>query len=225
MTDSRNNTPTSPSDSPAVVPDDTSPAPTRSRGRRGLWIGGGAVLAGLVLVGGGAAIGAAIADDHDDDRDSSAVAARDGQTGAVSAANVGTASAADLIRVVESASTLAEGDAIAIDAERDGAWDVTFVTASGDESEVRVPASGAPSVLSTEIADADDTRPAGALDNATIESIVAAALADTDGTVTQIEIDDDGRGTYDAVVQVADGRTVDIELDADLTVTSSRIDD
>lgn len=228
MTDTSSSIPNHSSDTPAAPLPETDPQPKRSR-TRALLIGGGAVLAGLVLVGGGVAVGAAIADDHDDDddRDSSAVVDDDRQDGAapVAAADRGTASADDLVRIVAQAGEVADGDAVAIEAERDGAWDVTLVTAAGDETEVRVPSSGAVTVLSTEAADADDTRPSVFLDDATIDSLVTAALADTGGRIVQLEVDDDSRGAYDVVVVSTDGRVVDIDLDADLQVTSSRVDD
>lgn len=239
MTDT-NNSPASSSSDSTSVPFDQSP-PTRTRSRS-LLIGGGAVLAGLLFVGGGVAVGAAIADDRDDDRDSSAVGPQDGQnapgeqsaqqeqsaqdgTSAVPPTDLGTDSAADLIQIVADASKLADGDAVAVEAERDGAWDVTFVSDAGDETEVRVPVAGAATVLSTEPADADDTRAAAVLDDATIDALVAAALADTDGRILDLEIDDDSGLTYDVVVLAADGRTVDLDVATDFTVTSSRIDD
>lgn len=229
MTDTNSATPAHPTDTPRARPEDIAPEPSRARNRnRSLLIGGGAALAALVLVGGGIAAGAAIADelDDDDDRDASTSLDRDERSGSGSATvDLGTTSADDLTQIIASAATLAEGDAVAVEAERDGAWDVTFVTTAGDETEVRVPVSGEPTVRSTEAADAGDARPVGALDPATIDALVAAVLSDADGRIVQLEIDDDGRGVYDAVVQHGDGRATDIELDGDFTVISSHVDD
>lgn len=229
--------------SPVIVPD----ADDRSRARmssrtRTLLIAGGSVLAAAVLAGGGIAVGAAIADDmgEDDDRssrtadDSSSDGADDGaddstadteddgaDDGAGEAADVGSESADELNDLISAASASAEGDPVAIEADRDGSWDVTFETSNGDETEVRVTEDGSADVVSTDAADADDSAPAGVLDTATVDALVAAALAEVDGKVTDIEIDDDTASPYDVSVLTADGSTVDLDLDADMTVLTT----
>ena len=220
----------------------TSESPKRSRGRT-LLLTGGAVVTAALLAGGGVAIGAAIADEGDDLDDASLAAdgddrrgdsdtgsADDDVSGAVAddatgtdddaTAGVGSASAAELSEVVATAATIAEGDAVGIDAERDGGWEVSFETAAGDETEVRVAADGTPTVISTEAADADDEGPQGTLDAATVDALVASALAEIEGTVTDIDIDEDATSPYDISVLTRDGRSVDIEIDAQMTVLS-----
>jgi hypothetical protein len=77
---------------------------------------------------------------------------------------------------------------------------VTLETSGGEENEVRVPAEGSTQVVSTDAADADDS----------------------DGKVTTTEIDDDAAPPYDISVVTADGRTVELDLDADRKVLSTK---
>ena len=91
-----------------------------------------------------------------------------------------------------------------------------FATAAGDESEVRVDADGArswsppnPPIRTSRLAKARST-------SATVEALVTAALAHTDGTVIDIEIDSDTASPYDVTVLTADRKTVDIALDSRL---------
>ncbi len=233
-------------DSPAIATraDDSTDARKRSRTRT-LLIAGGSVLAAAVLAGGGIAVGAAIADDMgDDDRDSSSTSddstsddnaddgADDGDGDgadqsaddeAAAGLDVGSDSADELndIISVASASASAEGEAVALEANRDGSWDVTFETSGGEESDVRVTADGNAEVVSTDAADADDSAPLGALDAATVDALVAAALAEADGRITDIELDDDTASPYDISVVTADGRSVELDLDADMKVLST----
>jgi uncharacterized membrane protein YkoI len=219
--------------------------PQRSRTRT-LLFAGGAIVAAAVLVGGGAAIGAAIADDDDDDVADASLVANDeagdsttqtdrdddddtttgvdddtsSSSGTTAGSEVGTSSAAELNEIIAAASAIADGDPVSIDAERGGAWDVSFETAAGDESEVRVSSDGTAKLISTEAADADDTAPQGTLDAKTVDALVAAALAEVDGAVTDLDIDDDPTSPFDVSVLTSDGRSVDIELDAQMSVLS-----
>ena len=191
------------------------------------------MLAAAVLAGGGIAVGAAVADDlGDDDRDSGSTS-ENGTSGADggesdddddavgASADVGSDSADELNDIIATASASAEGDPVEIEANRDGSWDVTFETSSGEETEVRVAGEGTAEVVSTDAADGDDSAPLGALDAATVDALVAAAMADTDGKVTDIEIDDDTASPYDLSVVTAEGRTVELDLDSDMKVLST----
>ncbi len=82
-----------------------------------------------------------------------------------------------------------------------------FATAAGEESEVRVDADGSATVVATESADQDDKAREGSLDSATVEALLTAALAHTDGTVIDIEIDSDTASPYDVTVLTADRKT------------------
>ena len=181
------------------------------------------MLAAAVLAGGGIAVGAAIADEMDDDDDDRASASAqqddDGDT-AVSQADIGTESAAELNEIIAAAADSAEGDAVGIEANTDGSWDVQFETSDGAETEVRVTADGTTEVLSTEAAEADDTAPQAVLDADTVDALVAAAMDEVSGNITDIEIDDDTASPFDIAVVQSNGRTIDVELDADMTVVS-----
>jgi uncharacterized membrane protein YkoI len=238
--ESTDRTPATPATNDVVVTE----KPQRSRTRT-LLFAGGAIVAAAVLVGGGAAIGAAIADDDDDDVADASLVANDeagdsttqtdrddddtttgvdddtsSSSGTTAGSEVGTSSAAELNEIIAAASAIADGDPVSIDAERGGAWDVSFETAAGDESEVRVSSDGTAKLLSTEAADADDTAPQGTLDAKTVDALVAAALAEVDGAVTDLDIDDDPTSPFDVSVLTSDGRSVDIELDAQMSVLS-----
>ncbi len=227
MTDHTDSTPT-----PNPTPTAAETTPKRSR-RRTLLISGGAVLAGVALLGGGVAVGAAIADEFDDDGDDGATSsettrsddsdASDG--GASGAASLtGAASASELLEIIEAASAEAEGEPVGIEAESAGAWDVQFVTAAGDETDVRVDSDGGAAVVGTEGPDQNEQVPEGSLDTATVDALLEAALGHTDGTVIGIEIDDDTASPYDVTVLTADGKTVDIALDADFAVVTADAD-
>ncbi|KAA9089185.1 hypothetical protein [Microbacterium radiodurans] len=238
------NQPTIPIEPAAPVEPTTAaaaPAPKR-RGRLAL-IAGGAVLGAALLAGGGVAVGAAIADDDDDDdRASARVDDRTGTTGATGATDApgttgttgttasawGAASADELDEVAQAASAVAEGQPVSIDANRDGSWDVTLRGADGGETEVRVAADGSAAVRETEAPDGDDTAPRNILDAATLRSIVDAALAESaaaGGRVVDVDADDDSRSPFDVTILVADGRTVDVELDAAGAVLRTDLDD
>lgn len=200
----------------ATTSDPASAAPRRSR----TWlIAGGSVLAAVLLAGGGIAVGAAIADerDEDDDRTSS----EDGAASAADrSADIGTGSATELADIIDAASASGDGAAVGIEADRDGSWDVTFETSAGDETQVRVTANGATEVVSTEAGSADDIAPQDVLDADTIDALVSAAMAEVSGRITDIEIDDDAASPFDISVVQANGRTLDLELDAEMTVLS-----
>lgn len=225
----------------------TAAAPKRSRTRTFLFAGG-AVVAAAVLAGGGVAIGAAIADDDDDAMSSASLAANETgddrtatdsstdddatddrdetaddsatSTGSNTAGATGTDSAAELSEIITVAASEADGNAVSIDAKRDGSWEVSFETEAGDETEVRVTADATASVISSEVADADDSAPRGALDAKTVAALVDAALAEAGGTITDLEIDDDPTSPYDVSVLTSDGQSIEIELDAQMVVLS-----
>ncbi|MFK4807777.1 hypothetical protein ACI3KX_18105, partial [Microbacterium sp. ZW CA_36] len=214
------------------------PAPKRRR-TRGLLIAGGAVLAATVLAGGGIAVGAAIADEVDDDDTTSSVSgerdedsrdddSRDDSAGDDSASGdlstLGTASADDLVAMIDAASAAGEGEPVSIDLKRDGGAEVTLEAEGGAETEVRVDASGEASVTSTESADSDDTAPQNVLDADAIAAIVDAALAEADGRVVEIEADDDSTSPWDVTVLTAAGEFVEIDLDAEFAVIAAGVE-
>ena len=159
---------------PVISPSDQPPAPRRSRTRTWL-IAGGAVLAAAVLAGGGIAVGAAIADETDDDDDrASAAPSRMTTATRQSQADIGSDSAAELSEIIAAAADSAEGDAVGIEARRDGSWDVQFETSTGDETEVHVMADGTTEVV------VDGSRgrrrfrsPRAVLDADTVDALVA----------------------------------------------------
>ena len=181
------------------------------------------MLAAAVLAGGGIAVGAAIADeldDEDDDRTSATAEQDEDGNEAVSQADIGTESASELNQIIASAAASAEGDAVGIEANADGSWDVQFETSTGAETEVRVSADGAAAVLSTDAAEADDTAPQAVLDADTVDALVAAAMDEVSGNITDIEIDDDTASPFDISVVQSNGRTIDVELDAEMMVVA-----
>ena len=64
------------------------------------------------------------------------------------------------------------------------------------------------------------TAPQAVLDADTVDALVAAAMDEVSGKITDIEIDDDTASPFDIAVVQANGRTIDLELDADMTVVS-----
>lgn len=231
MTENTNDTPRT----ETVTTTETEVAPRRSRMRRPLLIGGIA-LGAVALVGGGVAIGAAIEDDDDDDDraaasfSQTATTTDDGEstgTAAQRPAPTATTSADDLLDAIAAAAEQADGEPVSIDGTRDGGWKVDFETAAGDETEVTVASDGTATVTATEQADADDadTAPAGSLDAATVRALLDAALAEADGEVNELSVDDDPTSPYDVTVLTGPGTSVDLELDADFAVVASDIDD
>ena len=232
---------------PASAPAAAAPKPGR---KRALLIGGG-IAAAVVLVGGGVAVGAAVGDEfgddddrpsmsegahHDDDADDRGGPRGDDDRGGPQddqgqpqnggpVTGIGTDSADELVEIADAARGAAEGDVTSIDAKRDGTWEVTLETASGDETEVRVDADLATSVVSTDTADGDDTGPTVTLDEATIRALVTAALDEAEGMITDLDVDDDGARPYDASVLTADNRSIDIDFDASFAVVGTDTDD
>lgn len=219
-------------------------AEKKPRRTRALLIGGG-IAAAVILAGGGVAVGAALGDDFgdDDDRPSMSDGPRsdddrgerpdddrgepgDGgpaQGGPVS--GIGTDSADELVAIAEAARGAAEGEVTSIDAKRDGTWEVQLTNDAGDETEVRVDGDLAATVVSTDAGDGDDTAPAQSLDEATIRALVEAALAEADGMITDLDVDDDAASPYDVSVLTSDRRSVDIDFGADFDVVGTDTDD
>jgi hypothetical protein len=67
----------------------------------------------------------------------------------------------------------------------------------------------------------DDDEP---LTGSTYDKAVAAALAETGGTVTETEVGDDG-AVYSVEVRLDDGSQREINLDAEFNVIGSEVDD
>ena len=233
---------------PAPAPAPAAPKPGR---KRALLIGGG-IAAAVVLAGGGIAVGAAIGDEfgdddrppmsggpHHDDADDHGQRGDDGDRGGDRGGEgrgdgtsngrgpvtgIGTASADELIRIADAARGAADGDVTSIDAKRDGTWEVELTTAAGQETEVRVDKDLKATVIKTDTTDGDDTAPALTLDDATIRALVAAALAEADGMITDLDVDGDDVSPYDASVLTSDSRSIDIDFDADFAVVGTDTD-
>jgi len=206
-------------DSPAV-PGETVTAPRavrRSRTRTAL-IAGGSVLAALILAGSGVAVGAAIADDFGDEEQDESSETVEGEAADASSVRYGAESAADVLAVIDAATAIAEGDVVGVDAAEDGTWEVQFLRGAGDETEVLVDASNNASIVSAEPADSDAGVPNGTLDRDTVEALVEAAFAEADGTIVEIEVDEDQVAPFDVSILTDDGRTVTVALDAAFTV-------
>ncbi|GAA1941759.1 hypothetical protein GCM10009775_36910 [Microbacterium aoyamense] len=200
----------------------------RSR-KRTILISAGAAGAALVLIGGGVAIGAALADDRDDDfspvagvatasTSPSSVATQSPTLSAGSA--FGATTTDELMAVIDAARAVAAGEAVSVDAERDGGWEVKLRSDTGAETEVRVSADGTAVVFETE--QDDDRPPSAVLDRATVDAVVRAALGEADGRITDLDADS---SSYDVTVVTADGRTIDIDLAGDFTVLRADVDD
>lgn len=222
----------------------TPTAPTKPGHKRALLIGGG-IAAAVVLVGGGVAVGAAIGDEFGDDDDRPSMSDgprhdddnrgpqqgddrnddRGPQQGGGPVTGIGSDSADELVEIADAARGAAEGDVTSIDAKRDGTWEVTVETAAGDETEVRVDADLATTVVSTEAADGDDTGPTLTLDEDAIRALVAAALDEAEGMITDLDVDSDEVSPYDVSVLTSDNRSIDIDLDASFAVVGTDIDD
>ncbi|WP_230111705.1 hypothetical protein, partial [Microbacterium foliorum] len=227
------------------------PAPAKPRRTRALLIGGG-IAAAVVLVGGGVALGAAVGDEFgDDDRPSISDGPRggddrgaddrggrpgddrdDAEDGPADAAPgsggpagaIGSDSADEIVAIADAARGAADGEVTSIDAKRDGAWEVQLTAADGSESEVRVTADLATTVISSE-QDDDDSAPTRTLDESTIRALVDAALTEADGLITDLDADNDDVSPYDVSVLTGDRRSVDIDFGADFAVVGTDIDD
>lgn len=226
----------------------SAPAAPAKRGRKRALLIGGGIAAAVVLAGGGVAIGAAIGDEFgDDDRPSVSDGPRDdaddnggqpggdrddsdddGQQGAPQGGgpvtDIGTDSADELVEIADAARGAADGDVTSIDAKRDGTWEVQLTAANGSETEVRVDADLAATVISTE-QDDDDSAPTHTLDEAAIRALVDAALAEADGMITDLDADNDEVSPFDASVLTSDRRSIDIDFGADFAVVGTDIDD
>lgn len=230
--------------SPLAAGETPTTAEARPRRKRALLIGGG-IAAAVVLAGGGVAVGAAIGDelgedddrpsmsdgprhddDHGDDRDDRPDGQREdasGDRGPVT--GIGAESADELIDIADSARDAAEGEVTSIDAKRDGAWEVQLTSEAGEETEVRVDTEGSATVIGTEAAEGDDSAPTLVLDDEAIRALVEAALAEADGTVTDLGVDSDDISPYDASVLTSDSRSIDIDFTAEFAVIGSHTDD
>lgn len=164
-------------------------------------------------------------DDHGDQRGDRDDDARTGSNGGTAVTGIGTSSADELVAIADAARGTAEGDVTSIDAKRDGTWEVQLTTANGDETDVRVNADLGTSIVSTDAADGDDTGPALILDEATIRSLVTAALDEADGMITDLDVDSDDVSPYDASVLTTDNRSIDIDFDSAFAVVGTDIDD
>ena len=213
----------------------------RRRKMRPLVIGAGAAAAILLLGGGGIAIGAAIADNGDDDQvsltnsessapgvqsDDSAQSGSDdddndgdngddnGTSGASDSGAAAPAEAGDLTDAIEAAIAEANGEgATAIEVERDG-YDVDVQLADGTEQEVRVALDGTATVRDGD-SDTDDDP---LLDTAKLGDIIDAALAEAGGGTIESISTDNGPAAYEVSVDMGNGDDTDVDLDANLAV-------
>lgn len=231
---------------PATADAAPAPAAAPKRGRKRALLIGGGIAAAVILAGGGVALGAAIGDDIGDDDDRPSVSdgprpddggnggqpgddrddddsAQGAPDGGGPVTGIGTDSADELVAIADAARGAAEGDVTSIDAKRDGTWEVQLVAANGSETEVRVDADNAATVISTE--QDDDAAPTHTLDEAAIRALVDAALAEADGMITDLDADNDEVSPYDASVLTSDRRSIDIDFSADYAVVGTDIDD
>lgn len=230
---------------PASAPG-TPASATKPGRKRALLIGGG-IAAAVILAGGGVAIGAAVGDEFGDDDDRPSVSdgprhdadddrgghpgegrdddgdPQDAPQDGGPVTGIGSDSADEIVEIADAARGAAEGEVTSIDAKRDGTWEVQLVGANGSETEVRVDADRAATVVSTE--QDDDPAPTLTLDEATIRALVDAALAEADGMITDLDVDSDDVSPYDASVLTSDRRSIDIDFDADFAVVGTDIDD
>lgn len=175
--------------------------------KKTIWISA-AVAAALVLGGTGAAV--AITEPFEQD---------DALTGTA----LEKASKAALDEVGDG--TVSEAEA---DDEGSGAYEVEVTLENGDEISVRLDDSYA--VIGTENEGSDDAETEDGTDDATTPltddekaSAEKAALAEVDGTVTDVDRSDDAGHAYEVEVTRADGTDVDLELDETFAVV--RVDD
>ena len=153
-----------------------------------------------------------------------AVAAQDnGADGSITGADLERASAAALAEAGNGTVSGVELD--------DGGYEVEVRLVDG--TEVDVDLDGDFAVVRTSTDDRDDDsdddsddgadRDDGPVGDAERQQATDAALAETgEGTVTGIELDNDG---YEVEVRLVDGTEVDVDLDADFTVVATDRDD
>jgi hypothetical protein len=200
-----------------------------------LWIAGGLGAAALLV--GGIGVGAAMADDEDKDRPVGAQrddVSRDDEEMSDDtvqpvdpAATYGAKDAAVLTEVLAAARGEAKGTPTSMEAHRNGSWSVDLESANGDETTVLVASDGGASVVRTDKADADDANdpaPAGTLNDKTLAAVAAAALAEVDGLIVDVDIDDNRSEAYSVQVLAQDGTETEIDLSTDFAVTQVDVD-
>ncbi len=160
-----------------------------------------------------------------DDSDDDASDVDDDTAATTASGEFGASDAAALDGIAKAAQGVADGEPTAIDANRDGSWDVTLTGADGSETEVLVGADGQAVVRETEGPDADDRAPQNVLDTATLQAMVDAALAEQPGRILDIDADDDNRSPFDVSILTGDRQILEVTLDASGTVLKTELDD
>ncbi|MGA6127734.1 MULTISPECIES: PepSY domain-containing protein [unclassified Microbacterium] len=160
-----------------------------------------------------------------DDTDDDAPDVDDDTAATTASGEFGASDAAELDGIAKAAQGVADGEPTAIDANRDGSWDVTLTGADGSETEVLVGADGQAVVRETEGPDADDRAPQNVLDTATLQAMVDAALAEQPGRIIDVDADDDNRSPFDVSILTGDRQIVEVTLDASGTVLKTELDD
>lgn len=160
-----------------------------------------------------------------DDTDDDASDVDDDTAATTASGEFGASDAAALDGIAKAAQGVADGEPTAIDANRDGSWDVTLTGANGSETEVLVGADGQAVVRETEGPDADDRAPQNVLDTATLQAMVDAVLAEQPGRIIDIDADDDNRSPFDVSILTGDRQIVEVTLDASGTVLKTELDD
>lgn len=198
-----------------------------------LWVGGG--LAAAALLAGGIGLGAAVSGDDDDD-DERPIATQpvnndsesdDVAQGPADPATYGATDAAAVAGVLDAAVKKSNGTPTSMEANRNGSWSVDFEAANGDETTVLVDADGSASVVRTEAADGDDANdraPAGKLNDKSIAAAVEAALAETQGAIVGIDLDDNPNEAYTVQVLTSNNAETEIDLDTNFAVTKVDVD-
>lgn len=162
-------------------------------------------------------------DDRDDraDRD-------DSQVPGTGAADLPPADAASLRDAAEAAITETGASGVtSIDVER-GGYEVEVVLADGTSPDVFV---AEDRKISTGADRDDDQADDPVLDLDRLSDLVAAALAASesasgaDGRIDSLSTSDDPGTAYEVSIRLSDGRDVDVDLDADLAVVRTDVDD
>ncbi len=164
--------------------------------------------------------GGARTDDSSEDDSSEDADAR-----TVSDDELGASSADELDSIAQAAQGVADGAPTAIDANRDGSWDVTLRGSDGSETEVLVGADGQAVARETEAADDDERAPRNVLDTKTLATMVDAALGEGQGRIIDIDADDDNRSPFDVTILTGDRRIVEVTLDPSGGVIKTEIED
>ena len=200
-----------------------------------LVIGGGLAVAALVASGIG--VGSEMADDGDDDGDDRQIATQPvsddsdddpAQTPAdAGVKGYGAKDAAALTTILSAASEESGGAPTSMEANRNGSWSVDFEAANGDDTTVLVAADGKASVVRTEAADGDDANdsaPAGKLNEQNLSSAITTALAEVKGSIIGVDLDDNPTEAYSVQVLTDGEAETEIDLDADFKVTKTDVD-